>query len=188
VLYYNHVLPKPDLRLYLFGNKPTNYDMNKISDFLQIYNISLYHINITEEQRLYIYDYTNKTKETFDFNLEKKDKTNKNLSEETKLEIRTILESTDKFKFDLDVVEKWLNCQKGYLKSTLLESYKNEIDYIIIKDNTLNKPGRKLEKILLTADCFKFLCMRSKTENSHMIRKYYIEFNKKIKILFFCDI
>jgi hypothetical protein len=62
---------------------------------------------------------------------------------------------------------------KDNLKSTLLESYKNEID-------TSNKPGRKLEKILLTANCFKFLCMRSNTENSHMIRKYYIESNQKI--------
>jgi hypothetical protein len=48
--------------------------MNKIFDFLQIYNISLYHMNITEEQRLYIYDYKTKIKEIFDLNLEKKDK------------------------------------------------------------------------------------------------------------------
>lgn len=81
----------------------------------------------------------------------------------------------DEFKIDLDIVAKWLKCRKDNLKSTLLESYQNEVDYIIVKDDTSKKPGRKLEKILLTADCFKFLCMRSKTEKSQMVRRYYVE-------------
>ena len=35
----------------------------------------------------------------------------------------------DEFKIDLDIVAKWLKCQKGHLKSTLLESYQNGVDY-----------------------------------------------------------
>ena len=87
----------------------------------------------------------------------------------------------DEFKIDLDVVSKWLKCQKCHLKATLLESYEREVDYIIIQNVASKKPGRKPEKILLTADCFKFLCMRSKTEKSQMVRKYYVELENLIE-------
>ena len=80
----------------------------------------------------------------------------------------------DEFKINLDVVAKWLKCRKYDLKYTLSHSYEKDIDYIISKA-TSNKLGRKPELILLTADCFKFLCMRSKTEKSQMVRKYYVE-------------
>ncbi len=58
-----------------------------------------------------------------------------------------------------------------------LESIKAYINvfHIEICQETLTITDLKLEKILLTADCFKFLCMRSKTERSQIVRKYFIE-------------
>lgn len=82
--------------------------------------------------------------------------------------------STEKYVVDLDRVAEWLNTQKGALKKTLLKSYNNGIDYVITKD--VNKGvGRKPEKITMTADCFKMLCMGSKTAKGDVVRKYYVE-------------
>lgn len=87
----------------------------------------------------------------------------------------------DEFKIELNVVAKWLKCRKDHLKSTLLNSYEKDVDYVISKVNTANKRGRKLEQILLTEDCFKFLCMRSKTAKSQMVRQYYVELENLIE-------
>mgnify|MGYP006276579279 CR=1 FL=1 len=82
--------------------------------------------------------------------------------------------STDEFIIDLDVVAKWLNVYKYHLKATLLTSYERDVDYTVTVPPRKGR-GRPLEKIMLTADCFKFLCMRSNTEKSQMVRAYYVE-------------
>ena len=86
----------------------------------------------------------------------------------------------DEFKINLNVVVKWLQCRKGDLKNTLLESYENDVDYTI-KKGISTKSGRKPEVVMLTADCFKFLCMRSKTAKSQMVRQYYVELENLIE-------
>jgi phage anti-repressor protein len=60
------------------------------------------------------------------------------------------------------------------------------IDYIVMRAdphmyNTTTKiNGRPSIKILLTVDCFKLLCMRSKTAKSEEVRQYYLELEKLV--------
>jgi len=90
----------------------------------------------------------------------------------------------DPFKIDLDVISKWLNTPKGNLKDTLIESYKKNIDYVLLIPNQKQKGsgGHNKEIILLTIDCFKMLCMRSKTKNADKIRYYYLTLEKLVEI------
>lgn len=60
-----------------------------------------------------------------------------------------------------------------------MESYRNNIDYKI----TMNKStttGRPSEKILLTPDCFKRICMLTKSSKGEEVRTYYIQLEKHI--------
>jgi hypothetical protein len=91
------------------------------------------------------------------------------------------------FVIDLDDVSFWLDTVKGNLKNTLIESYNKLIDYKIISYNSLlpnqkqkNQGGQNKEIILLTPDCFKMLCLRSKTKKAEKVRKYYIDLEKMI--------
>ena len=60
------------------------------------------------------------------------------------------------------------------------------IDYILMrvaphKSKTTTKiNGRPVIKVLLTIDCFKLLCMHSKTAKSEEVRKYYLELEKLV--------
>jgi hypothetical protein len=98
------------------------------------------------------------------------------------------------FIIDLDDVAYWLGAVKGNLKDTLIEAYNETTDYMIIKTSLLllkkkqankiprenNLGGHNKETILLTPDCFKMLCLRSKTKKADLVRKYYIELEKLI--------
>lgn len=90
----------------------------------------------------------------------------------------------DPFKIDLDIVTKWLNSRKHDLKNTLIQSYKNETDYILLRGRPEQKGrgGSNKEIILLTSECFKMLCMRSKTKNSEKIRHYYLTLEKLVEV------
>ena len=91
------------------------------------------------------------------------------------------------FVIDLDDVSYWLESRKAHLKDTLLKSYNKLVDYKIINIEPL-PPNRKRfinggqnkEIILLTSECFKMLCLRSKTKKAELVRKYYIELEKLI--------
>lgn len=78
------------------------------------------------------------------------------------------------FVIDLDNVAKWLKSYKRNIKSTLIESYRPDIDYIIQKTHMTGNKGRPSEVILLTPECFKRLCMMSKTEKAEEVRSYFI--------------
>jgi len=78
----------------------------------------------------------------------------------------------NKFKIDLDLVAKWLSCRKGNLKDTLIHSYEENIDFTIKKSPSFAQGGRPSLKILLTTDCFKRLCLLSKTKKAEEIRTY----------------
>lgn len=97
------------------------------------------------------------------------------------------------FIIKLDLIAKWLETRKSDLKETLMKSYKKDVDYIIIPVNPQDDKNTKkqikkriktkskpLVKILLTSDCFKLLCMRSKTIKSEEVRIYYLELEKLV--------
>lgn len=118
-----------------------------------------------------------------------------------------VYEKYKPFTIDLDDIAFWLDAKKGNLKDTLIKNYLNKFDYIIeesnenIDDNdakillmanqkqTLDgksskkitdQGGHNKELILLTSECFKMLCMRSKTKKANKVRQYYIDLEKLI--------
>lgn len=83
------------------------------------------------------------------------------------------------FIIDLEVLTKWLGAKKGTIKDTLKNSYTKNIDYTeTIIRNGVN--GRPSEKIMLTPDCMKRLCMVSRTKKAEDVRSYFIELEKHI--------
>lgn len=83
------------------------------------------------------------------------------------------------FVVDFDNTAKWLILRKDSIKRTLLESYRKNIDYKIteIKSTTAGRPS---EKILLTPDCFKRICMLTKSSKGEEVRSYYIQLEKHL--------
>lgn len=90
----------------------------------------------------------------------------------------------DPFKIDLDIMAKWLNSTKGHLKDTLVDSYKENIDYILLTPNRKQKGsgGHNKEIILLTDDCFRSMTLRSKSPLAEKVRYYYITLEKLVKV------
>lgn len=79
------------------------------------------------------------------------------------------------FIVDLEIVAKWLQTKKGSLKKTLVTSYLLGIDYSV--ERSKSKLGRgKGNNIhtMLTADCFKAMCMMSRTAKAREVRAYFI--------------
>ena len=79
----------------------------------------------------------------------------------------SLYDMKDKYNFciDLDNISKWMVIRKDTLKDTLLNSYKENIDYII-KFNKTKSVGKPLEKIYLTPKCFKLMAMQSRTNKA----------------------
>ena len=88
--------------------------------------------------------------------------------------------SNNNFIINLEIISKWLESKKGTLKETLVNSYNKNIDYIITKQNNgkISKSNKKI--ILLTPDCFKRLCLLSKTKKAEEVRTYFLELEKLI--------
>ena len=82
------------------------------------------------------------------------------------------------FVVNLDAVSKWLNIKKFNLLKTLKLSYTKK-DFKIIKIQNPRLTGKygknSYKQVLLTPDCFKRLCMRSKGTVSEHVRTYFIE-------------
>ena len=74
----------------------------------------------------------------------------------------------DKYNFsiDLDIIAKWMKTVKGDLKETLVNSYKEKIDYKIIKGVSNGLKGKPKDTILLTPKCFKLMAMQSRTKSN----------------------
>lgn len=90
--------------------------------------------------------------------------------------------SPSDFVVDLNIAAKWLQGKKGNLKVTLESSYTKGIDFEISKPQ-VGKAGRgtaKTELIMLTADCFKMLCMQSKTRKAAEVRAYFLSVEKTL--------
>uniref|UniRef100_A0A6C0DY54 MSV199 domain-containing protein n=1 Tax=viral metagenome TaxID=1070528 RepID=A0A6C0DY54_9ZZZZ len=99
---------------------------------------------------------------------------------------KQLYEEYKPFTIDLEDVAYWLETRKTRLKETLITNYSKNIDYLLVKNllpanrhqNTHGGHNKKL--VLLTPDCFKMLCMRSKTKKADKVREYYIEIEKLI--------
>ena len=80
----------------------------------------------------------------------------------------------------LDDIAKWLDCPKIELHNTLKRSYIKNIDYKIEKAPNPNKKigkynSNNYNKILVSPDCFKRLCMLSRARKAEMVRTYFID-------------
>jgi phage anti-repressor protein len=81
------------------------------------------------------------------------------------------------FVVNLDSAAKWLKTRKSDLHETLKQSYKIDLDYIVQKlpSKHGNNGSNNYKIIMITPDCFKRLCMRSKTKRAEQVRTYFIE-------------
>jgi superfamily II DNA or RNA helicase len=90
------------------------------------------------------------------------------------------IENDYNFSINIDIIAKWLNSNKSDLKDTLLNSYKENIDYKIIKGKSNGLKGKPRETILLTPKCLKILTLRSKTKKAFKFQNQYYELEKII--------
>ena len=87
--------------------------------------------------------------------------------------------NNDDYIVNFDTATKWLKLRKDSFKRTIIETYRNNIDYKISINKSINA-GRPSELIMLTADCFKRLCMLTKSSKGEEVRSYYIQLEKHI--------
>lgn len=78
---------------------------------------------------------------------------------------------------DFDNLSKWLSVRKDNLKKTLERTYTIDIDYKINIIKSTGK-GRPIEKIMITPDCMKRMCMLSASNKSEEVRTYFIKIEK----------
>lgn len=81
------------------------------------------------------------------------------------------------FVVDAAKAAQWLKVPKFRIMDTLRQSYKLDIDYTVMK-----KPMKKgkhgsnnYKQVMLTPDCFKRLCMRSRSKRAEEVRTYFIQ-------------
>ena len=83
------------------------------------------------------------------------------------------------FVINIDAVSTWLKIIRGNIKKTLLETYRENIDYKV-SINKSTTAGRPSESIFLTPDCFKRICMLTKSSKGEEVRSYYIQLEKHL--------
>jgi phage anti-repressor protein len=86
------------------------------------------------------------------------------------------------FVINIETIAKWLNVKKFHLKELLKVNFIKDKDYIETKiiNKKQGKGGHNKLNVMLTYDCFKMLCMISRSEKSKQIREYYIEIEKHL--------
>jgi phage anti-repressor protein/predicted GIY-YIG superfamily endonuclease len=82
--------------------------------------------------------------------------------------------SDNDFIINLDNVAKWLNTLKKVLKTTLKDSYQENVDYTV-KTLPPQGKGRPIEEIMLSPSCFKRLSMMSRTVKAEEVRNYFLQ-------------
>jgi len=83
------------------------------------------------------------------------------------------------FTIDLDKLAKWLDTNKGTLLATLKESYQENVDFKQQHEN-IRKPsqkygGNRFIRVMITPNCMRRLCMRSRSKMAETVRTYFIE-------------
>lgn len=79
------------------------------------------------------------------------------------------------FVVSIDIAAKWLCVQKRLLVRTLVSSYNEGVDYQVVKPTMTSRYGNNNKDWLLTPDCFKRLCMRSRSKRAEEVRTYFIQ-------------
>ena len=89
----------------------------------------------------------------------------------------SLYDTNDKYNFSInvDAIAKWFDMRKDHIKKTLTESYKEKIDYKVIKGVSNGMKGKPKDTILLTPKCFKLMAMQSRTKKAIQVREYYYE-------------
>ena len=85
---------------------------------------------------------------------------------------------------DFDKIVAWLDVIKANLKRLLVANFREKYDYILEKNIVKNSIGNRyhtVEKIYVTPDCFKELCMLSQTAKAKEVRQYYLSIEKLIR-------
>jgi flagellum-specific peptidoglycan hydrolase FlgJ len=90
------------------------------------------------------------------------------------------------FVIDLDNVWKWIGySRKGKCKELLVKKFRENEHYVVTKTASpageavfKNNGGQNKEKILLTSNCFKKLCLKSDTDKADQIHDYYLKLER----------
>lgn len=86
------------------------------------------------------------------------------------------------FAVKLSSITKWLGATKKSLTETLKLSYTENVDYQRVRPtDRYYKTSAKVNNFveyLLTPDCFKRLCMMSRSKNAEMVRTYFLAVEK----------
>ena len=80
---------------------------------------------------------------------------------------------------NFDNLCNWLIMRKDVLKRTLLRTYVKGVDYKINVIKSTSK-GRPSEKIFITPECMKRICMLSSTKKAEEVRTYFIKIEKLV--------
>lgn len=82
------------------------------------------------------------------------------------------------FTINLERVARWLGTTIKKLRKTLYTSYENDFDYTnkpIKKEKGNGSGGSNKLITFITIDCFKRLCLLTKTKKGDLVREYFIE-------------
>lgn len=103
------------------------------------------------------------------------------------MKLLTTCKSDDKFSISIDIlVESKIDSHKHHAKKRLEKKFRQDKDYIIIKNTdamTYDSDDEKkvcpvhkynYESIMLTVDCFKIMCMTANNEMGQKVREYYL--------------
>ena len=92
------------------------------------------------------------------------------------------------FVIDIENIWEWLGFSaKQKCKNLLTKNFTCDIDYKILltqeskQNNEDNRGGHNKEKILMTIDTFKILCMQAKTEKGKTVRVYFVKLERLLK-------
>lgn len=164
---YNHASPRSELRAYMYGNLPSKPKLQLAMSLLAEFNINAFHIEmcqnvltITDLEDMSICEYTIDSFDEEEIDVEK-------MKQEIKYIYEQSLKCEDKFCINLDDVAKLLKCHKNNVIRTLKSSYHLDVDYIMKR---AKKPvatrygGNNYNEVLLSPDCFKRLCLLSRTK------------------------
>jgi len=87
------------------------------------------------------------------------------------------------FVIDANDAASWLSLGKNVVSRTLRQGYKKNIDYTEQKSTKImpgKYGGNNYKIIMMTPDCFKRLCMRSRSKRAEEVRTYFIQLESLI--------
>lgn len=98
---------------------------------------------------------------------------------------KSLIESAEEFPIDFEKAWVWLGyTRKDSAKEKLTRNFDKNLDYSAKWRSVAHSNGStasRVEQIMLTIDCFKFLGMMAGTDQGKQIRKYFLECEKIAK-------